>query len=67
MVSGQDKYGVAVNTMKYGAFDYVVKSESAFHRAEHLIFNIIRRRFKLAKQAKTYKTLSYVFAGAFSS
>jgi len=61
MISGQDKIDVAVNTMKYGAFDYVVKSESAFHRAEHLIFNIIRR-FKLQKEAKLYKTLTYFLA-----
>src|SRR5260221_8574390 len=46
MFSGQDKIDVAVNTMKYGAFDYVVKSETAFHRSENIIFNIIRR-FKL--------------------
>src|SRR6187549_502723 len=46
MISGQDKIEVAVNTIKYGAFDYVVKSETAFHRSENIIFNIIRR-FKL--------------------
>ena len=43
MFSGQDKIEVAVNTMKYGAFDYIVKSESAFHRSENVIFNLIKR------------------------
>ena len=64
MFSGQDKIDVAVNTMKYGAFDYIVKSESAFHRSENVIFNIIRR-MKLQNQATTYKRLTYIFAIAF--
>src|SRR5438067_5006438 len=64
MVSGQDKIEVAVNTMKYGAFDYIVKGESAFYRAENSIFNIIRR-LKLEGQASLYKKLTYFFAIAF--
>ncbi len=58
MFSGQDKIEVAVNTMKYGAFDYIVKSESAFHRSENVIFNIIKR-LKLQGEAKLYKKLTY--------
>lgn len=59
MFSGQDKIEVAVNTMKYGAFDYIVKSESAFHRAENVIFNIIRK-LKLEHSAALYKRLSII-------
>src|SRR4051812_32504182 len=33
-LSGQEKAEIAANTMKYGAWDYVVKNESAFHRLE---------------------------------
>lgn len=40
MLSGQDKMDVAVNTMKYGAYDYVVKGESAFSRMENSINNL---------------------------
>jgi len=40
MLSGQDKIDVAVDTMKYGAYDYVVKGESAFHRIENLMNNL---------------------------
>jgi DNA-binding NtrC family response regulator len=58
MFSGQDKIEVAVNTMKYGAFDYIVKSESAFHRSENVIFNIIKR-LKLQGEAQLYKKLTY--------
>src|SRR5689334_16517227 len=64
MFSGQDKIEVAVNTMKYGAFDYIVKSESAFHRSENVIFNIIKR-MKLQGEARLYKKLTMVFAIAF--
>jgi DNA-binding NtrC family response regulator len=64
MFSGQDKIEVAVNSMKYGAFDYIVKSESAFHRSENVIFNIIKR-MKLQGEAKLYKRLTLIFAIAF--
>ena len=57
MFSGQDKIEVAVNTMKYGAFDYIVKNESAFHRSENVIFNIIKR-LKLLQEARLYKRLT---------
>jgi two-component system OmpR family response regulator len=60
MISGQDKIDVAVNTMKYGAFDYIVKSESAFHRSENVIFNIIKR-LKLQREASLYKKLTVTF------
>jgi two-component system OmpR family response regulator len=61
MISGQDKIEVAVNTIKYGAFDYIVKSESAFHRSENVIFNIIKR-LKLQGEARLYKKLTLLFA-----
>jgi DNA-binding NtrC family response regulator len=65
MFSGQDKIEVAVNSMKYGAFDYIVKSESAFHRSENVIFNIIKR-MKLQGEARLYKKLTLVFGIAFA-
>jgi DNA-binding NtrC family response regulator len=64
MLSGQDKIEVAVDTMKYGAFDYIVKGESAFYRAEKALFNIYRYH-KLRKNARLYKNLSITFAIAF--
>ncbi len=60
IISGQDRIDVAVNTMKYGAFDYIVKSESAFHRSENAIFNIIKR-LKLQGEASLYKKLTLTF------
>jgi len=40
MISGQDKIDVAVDSMKYGAYDYVVKGETAFSRTENILNNI---------------------------
>lgn len=39
-LSGQDKIEVAIDTIKYGAYDYVVKGESAFSRIENIINNL---------------------------
>jgi two-component system OmpR family response regulator len=65
MLSGQDKIQVAVEVMKYGAFDYIVKGESAFYRAEKAVFNIYRYS-KLRKNASMYKKLTISFAIAFA-
>ncbi|MEP7168397.1 MAG: response regulator [Bacteroidota bacterium] len=65
MLSGQDKIQVAVEVMKYGAFDYIVKGESAFYRAEKAVFNIYRYA-KLRKNASMYKKLTIGFAIAFT-
>jgi two-component system OmpR family response regulator len=40
MLSGQDKIEVAVDSIKYGAYDYVVKGETAFSRTENIINNL---------------------------
>jgi two-component system OmpR family response regulator len=40
-LSGQEKMEVAANTMKYGAWDYILKNESAFKRLEIHINNIL--------------------------
>jgi DNA-binding NtrC family response regulator len=65
MLSGQDKIEVAVNTMKYGAFDYIVKNESSFHRTENAVKNIMRK-FKLEGNVRIYKRLAIGFAITFT-
>lgn len=40
MLSGQDKIDVAIDSMKYGAYDYVIKGETAFSRMENILNNI---------------------------
>src|SRR5436190_23935051 len=39
-LSSQEKSEVAANTMKYGAYDYIVKNENAFHRLEIILNNV---------------------------
>jgi two-component system OmpR family response regulator len=62
MFSGQEKIEIAVNTMTYGAFDYIVKSESAFLRADNVIKNILKRH-KLQEENKMFKRLSITLGG----
>ncbi|MEP7168396.1 MAG: response regulator [Bacteroidota bacterium] len=64
MLSRQDKIQVAVDVMKYGAFDYIVKGESAFYRAEKAVYNIYRYS-RMRKNAGVYKKLTISFAVAF--
>ena len=64
ILSGQDKIEVAVKTMQYGAFDYIVKGEAAFYRAEKVVFNIYRFK-KLQGNASKYKNLSIWLAIGF--
>ena len=49
MLSSQDKIDVAINCMHHRAFDYVVKSETAFFRLQKIITNI----FNYKKMEKT--------------
>ena len=53
MLSSQDKIDVAINSMHHKAFDYVVKSETAFMRLKKIITAIIETK-KLKKQLNWY-------------
>jgi len=53
MLSSQDKIDVAINSMHHKAFDYVVKSETAFMRLKKIINTILESR-KLKKQLNWY-------------
>ncbi len=44
MLSAQDKIEVAVNCMHHKAFDYVVKSETAFLRLQKIITSVFHLR-----------------------
>lgn len=54
--SGQENIEVALETMCFGAFDYVTKTPSAFHRIESIIHRIIKFR-QLQSDAKRYKLM----------
>ena len=53
MLSSQDKIEVAVNCMHHNAFDYVVKSETAFLRLQKSIERIFSYR-KIEKELSWY-------------
>lgn len=53
MLSGQDKIDVAVNCMHHKAYDYVVKSETAFMRIERNVANILKNK-KMETQLEWY-------------
>ena len=53
ILSSQDKIEVAVNCMHHHAFDYVVKSETAFVRLQKIITTIFKYK-KIEKQLNWY-------------
>ena len=53
MLSSQDKIDVAINCMHHKAFDYVVKSETAFVRLQKIITTIFRYK-KMEKELNWY-------------
>ena len=53
MLSSQDKIEVAINCMHHRAFDYVVKSETAFMRLQKIITSIFRYK-KMEKELNWY-------------
>lgn len=53
MLSSQDKIEIAIECMHHKAFDYVVKSETAFLRLQKIIENILRTK-KIEKQLNWY-------------
>ena len=40
-LSSQERADISANTIKYGAYDYIVKNEAAFQRLEIVINNLI--------------------------
>jgi len=53
ILSSQDKIDVAINCMHHRAFDYVVKSETAFTRLQNIISTIFRYK-KMEKELNWY-------------
>ena len=53
MLSSQDKIEIAVNCLHHRAFDYVVKSETAFMRLQKIITTIFSYK-KIEKQLNWY-------------
>jgi DNA-binding NtrC family response regulator len=66
-LSGQDSIDIAINTMKYGAYDYIVKDQMALKKLVNKI-NKILSITQLEKSNKRYKTgviLFFIFLTLF--
>jgi two-component system OmpR family response regulator len=59
-LTGQDRIEVASNTIKYGAYDYIVKNETAFHKLE-LAFTQLKNLRTLKKSNGFQKVMNLVF------
>ena len=57
MISGQDKIDVAVECMRSGAYDYIVKNETSFMRTENALERLFKHRHVVTSLAK-YKALN---------
>ncbi len=53
-LSGQDSMDVAINTMKYGAYDYIVKDQMTLEKMVNKVNQILSVR-SLKKSKKQYK------------
>lgn len=62
-LSGQDNIDVAINTMKYGAYDYIVKDKMALKKMVAKI-NKIQSVNKLVKTNKRYRLGVVIFFAA---
>ncbi len=63
MLSSQDNMNVTLATLKNGAYDYVIKGESAFLKVENLIMHItnsIATVNKYTRGEKVYKLVSVI-------
>jgi DNA-binding NtrC family response regulator len=49
MISGQENIKTAVDALKYGAFDYLIKDENVSKKIETLISNIVKIKQELKK------------------
>ena len=59
MISGQDKIDVAIECMRSGAYDYIVKNETSFMRTENALERLFQHRHVLFSLAK-YKALNKI-------
>src|SRR5207253_1745416 len=59
-MSAQDRIEVASNTIKYGAYDYIVKGETAFHKLELVVRQLAGLR-QLKKSHGFQKSMNMVF------
>ena len=60
MFTGEDKLDIATSSMQNGAYDYVVKGESAFNKIEKVIDNLGERHRLEAINIAQKKTITFL-------
>jgi DNA-binding NtrC family response regulator len=66
-VSGQKDLLVAVNSLKHGAFDYIIKDDFTLEKMQLIVDRVLRTREEMAKQARPTEWQQLVAAtGVFS-
>jgi DNA-binding NtrC family response regulator len=63
VLSGQDSIEVAINTLKYGAYDYIVKDQMALSKMVDKITKIVATQ-NLVRNNKRFKNGIILFIGA---
>ncbi|PPK87835.1 response regulator receiver domain-containing protein [Neolewinella xylanilytica] len=53
MVSGQEDMATALDALKYGAFDYIIKGETEVQRIEHTLYRLARLREMLSRRSRS--------------
>ncbi|MFI5172579.1 MAG: response regulator [Chitinophagales bacterium] len=59
MISGQDKIDVAIECMRSGAYDYIVKNETSFIRTENALERLFQHRL-VVESLHRYKNLNRI-------
>jgi DNA-binding NtrC family response regulator len=54
ILSGQDKMEVAIDTIKNGAYDYIIKNDNAFLKTQNIVRNVIAS-VSLNRKVKRYR------------
>jgi two-component system, OmpR family, response regulator len=62
MLSAQEKLEVAINSMKYGAYDYIVKNDVAMKRIKQMVDKIVKWNELLFENAQFKKNRNRVLA-----
>ena len=65
MLSAQDKMEVAVNLIKFGAYDYIIKDDRLFVRIKLVVGNAVNA-VKVAKELKSYKLMGKIAMAVFA-
>jgi DNA-binding NarL/FixJ family response regulator len=56
-ISGQDKPEIAISTMKYGAWDYIIKNDQVFNRLDITLNQIVGE----VREGKTKETPTWIW------